>query len=76
MKPPKRHTGPDSFVGSQVHSQPREGRVLGKVMVVDDAVSELRLIESILKSAGHQVVTYDNGEIGRASCRERVCHNV
>ena len=36
---------------------------MGKVMVVDDAVSELRLIEGILKAAGHQVVSYDHGEL-------------
>jgi len=34
---------------------------VGKVMVVDDAVSELKLIEGILKSAGHQVVSYEHG---------------
>ncbi len=36
---------------------------MGKVMVVDDALSELKLIEGILKSAGHQVVSYDHGEL-------------
>ncbi len=36
---------------------------MGKVMVVDDAVSELKMIEGILKSAGHQVVSYENGEL-------------
>lgn len=36
---------------------------MGKVMVVDDAVSELKMIESILKSAGHQVVSYEHGEL-------------
>jgi twitching motility two-component system response regulator PilH len=35
---------------------------MGKVMVVDDALSELKMIEGILKSAGHQVITYDGGE--------------
>lgn len=30
-------------------------------MVVDDAVSDLRLIESILKSAGHRVVCCEGG---------------
>ncbi len=30
-------------------------------MVVDDAVSDLRLIENILKSAGHRVVCCDGG---------------
>ena len=33
-----------------------------KVMVVDDAPSDLRTIESILKAAGHDVVTYGGGE--------------
>jgi twitching motility two-component system response regulator PilH len=36
---------------------------VGKVMVVDDAVSELKVIESILKSAGHQVISYQDGEL-------------
>ena len=36
---------------------------MGKVMVVDDAVSELKVIEGILKAAGHQVVSYDHGEL-------------
>ncbi len=35
---------------------------MGKVMVVDDAYSELQMMESILKSAGHQVVSYMDGE--------------
>jgi len=30
---------------------------MAKVMVVDDAYSELKLMESILKSAGHEVVS-------------------
>ena len=32
-------------------------------MVVDDVVSELKVIESILKAAGHQVVSYRDGEL-------------
>jgi twitching motility two-component system response regulator PilH len=36
---------------------------MGKVMVVDDAVSELKLMESILRSAGHQVSCYEGGEL-------------
>jgi twitching motility two-component system response regulator PilH len=36
---------------------------VGKVMVVDDAVSELKMIESILKAAGHQVISYQDGEL-------------
>jgi DNA-binding response OmpR family regulator len=35
---------------------------MGKVMVVDDAVSELKVMEGILKSAGHQVVCCETGE--------------
>lgn len=35
---------------------------MAKVMVVDDAVSELKLMESILRSAGHQVSCYPDGE--------------
>jgi len=33
-----------------------------KVMVVDDALSELKLMEGILKSAGLDVVAYGDGE--------------
>jgi twitching motility two-component system response regulator PilH len=35
---------------------------MGKVMVVDDALSELKVMEGILKSAGHQVVCCETGE--------------
>ena len=35
---------------------------MAKVMVVDDAGSELKLMESILKSAGHEVVSLVDGE--------------
>ena len=35
---------------------------MAKVMVVDDAYSDLMLMESILKSAGHQVVSLADGE--------------
>ena len=35
---------------------------MAKVMVVDDAYSDLVLMESILKSAGHQVVSLIDGE--------------
>src|SRR5512144_3360669 len=35
---------------------------MAKVMVVDDAYSELKLMESILKAAGYQVVTLMDGE--------------
>ena len=35
---------------------------MGKVMVVDDAVSELKLVESILRSAGHDVSCYEGGD--------------
>ena len=35
---------------------------MAKVMVVDDAVSDARLMESILRAAGHQVVCYTSGE--------------
>ena len=62
MNPPKSHGGSVRW-GSHVHSQLREGQFVGKVMVVDDAVSELKVIEGILKAAGHQVVSYDHGEL-------------
>lgn len=35
---------------------------MGKVMVIDDAVSELKMIEGILKSAGHHVVAYESAD--------------
>jgi len=35
---------------------------MGKVMVVDDAYSELQVIESILRAAGHDVISYLDGE--------------
>ena len=35
---------------------------MAKVMVVDDAYSDLKLMESILRGAGHQVVSLSNGE--------------
>ena len=35
---------------------------MAKVMVVDDAYSDLALMESILKGAGHQVVSLIDGE--------------
>jgi twitching motility two-component system response regulator PilH len=35
---------------------------MGKVMVVDDAYSELQMMETILRSAGHEVLTYIDGD--------------
>jgi twitching motility two-component system response regulator PilH len=35
---------------------------MGKVMVVDDAYSELQVMESILRSAGHHVISYIDGD--------------
>ena len=35
---------------------------MGKVMVVDDAYSELQMMETILRSAGYEVVTYLDGD--------------
>lgn len=35
---------------------------MGKVMVVDDAYAELQVMETILRSAGHEVMTYLDGE--------------
>ena len=35
---------------------------MAKVMVVDDAYSELQVIETILRSAGHDVLSYLDGE--------------
>jgi twitching motility two-component system response regulator PilH len=44
------------------HLRPKEARPMAKVMVVDDAYSELKLMESILKSAGHEVISLVDGE--------------
>src|SRR3989475_8803380 len=42
---------------------PREACApMPKVMVVDDAYSELQVMETILRSAGHDVVTYLDGD--------------
>jgi CheY-like chemotaxis protein len=38
------------------------GKAPSKVMVVDDAQSELRMIESILRAAGLQVLAFGDGE--------------
>lgn len=35
---------------------------MGKVMVVDDSNSDLRMMEAMLKSGGHQVLTYLDGD--------------
>ncbi len=35
---------------------------MAKVMVVDDAYSDLQVMESILRAAGHEVITYLDGE--------------
>ena len=35
---------------------------MAKVMVVDDAYSELQVMETILRSGGHDVVTYLDGD--------------
>jgi twitching motility two-component system response regulator PilH len=35
---------------------------MAKVMLVDDAYSELQLMESILGAAGHTVLSYSDGE--------------
>jgi DNA-binding response OmpR family regulator len=35
---------------------------MAKVMVVDDAYSELQVMETILRSVGHDVLTYLDGE--------------
>ena len=36
---------------------------MGKVMVVDDAYSELTMMEGILRNAGHKVVTLIDGRL-------------
>jgi twitching motility two-component system response regulator PilH len=35
---------------------------MSKVMVVDDAQADRQMMESILKTAGHEVLTYADGE--------------
>jgi CheY-like chemotaxis protein len=43
-----------------------------KVMVVDDAYSELQVMETILRSAGYEVVTYlDGDELEEKIAKER-----
>ena len=45
---------------------------MAKVMVVDDAYSELQVMETILRSAGHDVVTYlDGDELEEKVVKER-----
>jgi DNA-binding response OmpR family regulator len=44
------------------YSRSKEARDVAKVMVVDDAVSDVKLIESILRGAGYQVISYGDGE--------------
>jgi twitching motility two-component system response regulator PilH len=45
-------------------AQEPEGKdnAMGKVMVVDDAYSELTMMEGILRTAGHKVVSLIDGE--------------
>jgi twitching motility two-component system response regulator PilH len=40
----------------------KEADCMAKVMVVDDAYSDLKLMESILRGAGHEVVSLSNGD--------------
>ena len=35
---------------------------MSKVMVVDDAQADLKMMESILRTAGHEVVSYADGD--------------
>lgn len=35
---------------------------MAKVMVVDDAAADLKLMQSILEAGGHQVVAYQDGQ--------------
>jgi DNA-binding response OmpR family regulator len=52
----------------------RHGRSgsMPKVMVVDDAYSELQVMETILRSAGYDVVTYlDGDELEEKIAKER-----
>jgi DNA-binding response OmpR family regulator len=47
-------------------------RPMPKVMVVDDAYSELQVMETILRSAGYEVVTYlDGDELEEKIVKER-----
>jgi twitching motility two-component system response regulator PilH len=36
---------------------------MSRVMVVDDAQADLRLMESILKGAGHEVLAFSDGDL-------------
>ena len=56
------HLNPSPQVWAVESARRGEALVMGKVMVVDDAISELKLMESILRGAGHQVVSFIDGE--------------
>jgi DNA-binding response OmpR family regulator len=47
----------------RVHTKEKEeSNAMGKVMVVDDAYSELTMMEGILRNAGYKVVTLIDGD--------------
>jgi twitching motility two-component system response regulator PilH len=56
------HFGEVSLLRDPSAQRKEAGFAMGKVMVVDDAYSELQVMETILRSAGHEVLTYLNGE--------------
>ena len=43
------------------------------ILLVDDDRGLLQLISMRLNAAGYRVTAVESAEIGRASCRERVC---
>lgn len=42
---------------------------MGKVMIVDDAAADLKLIESMLRASGHEVLAYADGEQAEEALR-------
>lgn len=59
----KRHTF--AITTEYLHERyicPKRGSNMSKIMLVDDAPADLKMMESILKQANHQVITCLNGE--------------
>jgi twitching motility two-component system response regulator PilH len=55
------------MVADRASTGPRTSRkeicgLMGKVMVVDDAHADLKLMQSMLRAAGHEVIAYSDGD--------------
>lgn len=42
---------------------------MGKILIVDDSIVEIKILESILSKTGHQIVVARNGEDGEKTAR-------